>query len=500
MASRTLIALFISLSLLLAASACGEVPGELDYEDIPEMPPGIEGERIQLFIDAVNGADESLMLRFYDECFSEQLKERLPRESVPEFLVSIARETGGIDFHSVRRYDPPWEDQTVAIYRSRNYESWEALVLRYAEGEKPDGLLVGVRLNDARPPSDVEPAGPLTQAELIEETRGFIERLCANDLFSGTVLIAKGDDVLFEHACGEASKRFHARIDMDTKFNLGSMNKMMTATAIMQLVEKGLVSVDDPLGKYADESWFPKETSDRITIHHLLTHTSGLGNYFNETFEQGSRLRWRELDDYRDLVSGDTLAFEPGTDRRYSNTGMFMLGVVVESATGENYFEYMREHVYGPAGMEDTDCYDMDCPVENLAIGYWQPWGPAGCSSGWKNNYYEHVIRGGPAGGGFSTCPDLHRFARALETGVLLAAESRELLWTDHFDQNYGYGFGVADGPAGKVVGHGGGFTGINANLDIFVDGGYIVAVMTNYDQAADAVAATIGELVGRVE
>lgn len=464
------------------------------------MPGGVEGERVRLFFDAVNGDNEALMLRLYDECFSERLKERLPRESVGEFLASIVRETGGIDFHSVRVYDPPRDDHMVVVYRNRNYGTWQALVLHYAEGEKPEGLLWGVGLNDARTPSDVAPPGPITEAACVDEIRTFVERLCAKDLFSGTVLVAKGDDVLFEHACGEASKRFHAPIDMDTKFNIGSMNKMMTSTAIMQLVEKGVVSVDDPLSRYADESWLPKEVSDRITIHHMLTHTSGLGSYFNETFGEGSRLRWRELDDYKDLVAGDTLAFEPGTDWLYSNTGMFMLGVIIESATGQDYFDYMREHIYGPAGMENTDCYDMDCPVENLAIGYWRPWGPSGCVGGWKNNYYEHVVRGGPAGGGFSTCPDLHRFARALEKDVLTSAASRELLWSDHSGHRYGYGFGVADGPGGTVVGHGGGFTGLNANLDIFVDKGYVVAVASNYDQAATPVAEKIGELVGRVE
>jgi CubicO group peptidase (beta-lactamase class C family) len=176
---------------------------------------------------------------------------------------------------------------------------------------------------------------------------------------------------------------------------------------------------------------------------------------------------------------------------------MFMLGVVIESVTGESYFDYIREHIYAPARMVNTDCYDMDCPVENLAIGYWPS---DDCGSGWKNNYYEHVIRGGPAGGGFSTAPDLFQFARALQTGVLLSEESLELLWTDHFDAGYGYGFGLREGPAGKVVGHGGGFTGINANLDIFLDSGYIAVVMTNYDGAGSPVDAKIAEVLGRVE
>jgi CubicO group peptidase (beta-lactamase class C family) len=275
------------------------------------------------------------------------------------------------------------------------------------------------------------------------------------------------------------------------------MNKMFTSVAIMQLVERGLLSVDDPIGSYVDETWLPKEIADVVTIHHLLTHTSGLGSYFNETFENGSRLRWREVEDYKELIYTDTLAFEPGTDWSYSNSGMFMLGVVIESATGEDYFDYVRENIYAPAGMENTDCYDMDCPIENLAIGYWRS---SGCPGGWKNNYYEHVIRGGPAGGGFSTSRDLWRFARALQTGKLVSETSLEQLWTDHFEAGYGYGFGISEGAGGKVVGHGGGFTGINANLDMFLDSGYVSVVMTNYDGAGAPVDTRIAELLGRVE
>ena len=175
---------------------------------------------------------------------------------------------------------------------------------------------------------------------------------------------------------------------------------------------------------------------------------------------------------------------------------MFLLGVVVEQATGQDYFEYIREHIYGPAGMEHSDSYEMDAPVENLAIGY----DPAP-NSPWKyeNNLFKHVIKGGPAGGGFSTVGDLHRFALALLSGALVSEESRALLWTDHAGEGYGYGFGIEEDLNGKVVGHGGGFPGINSNLDIMLDRGYIVAVMSNYGQAASPVASRIATLIARV-
>ncbi|MCK4512710.1 beta-lactamase family protein, partial [bacterium] len=477
MTGRILTALLICA--LSATAALAQAPGELGYTDVSEMPRGTEGERIQMLFDAINDNDAELAERFREECFSDSLKEELSAGDFVGFVERIARRTGSIDFHSIRVYDPPREDQTVIIFWDRNFDAWKAFSFYYAEGEKPDGLLANINASRARTPSDAEPGGPFTEEEAIAHMWPFLNRLCEYDLFSGTVLIGKGNELLLAASCGEASKRFHAPISMDTKFNIGSMNKMFTAVSIMQLVEKGMLSVDDPIGKYVDESWFPGEITDVVTIHHLLTHTSGLGSYFTDEWDAQSRKLYRELDDYKPLFASDTLAFEPGTDWAYSNTGMFMLGVVIESVTGESYFDYIREHIYAPARMVNTDCYDMDCPVENLAIGYWSS---DECGSGWKNNYYEHVIRGGPAGGGFSTAPDLFQFARALQTGVLLSEELLEILWTDHFDAGYGYGFGLREGAAGKVVGHGGGFTGINANLDIFLDSGYIAVVMTNYD------------------
>jgi CubicO group peptidase (beta-lactamase class C family) len=348
----------------------------------------------------------------------------------------------------------------------------------------------------ARTPSNVKES-PLSQKQFTQTIKDLLLRLCEKDVFSGTLLIAKGDKVLLEYACGEATKRFHVPNNIETKFNLGSMNKMFTATAIAHLVEKGLLTYNDPISKYVDESWLPKEITSKVTIHHLLTHSSGLGSYFNETYAKSSRALFRKLDDYKPLVKDEKLAFEPGKRFRYSNTGMFLLGVVIESATGQNYFDYIRENIYVPAGMKNTDCYEMDYPVENLAIGY----SPNQESKyGWQNNFFKHVIKGGPAGGGFSTVRDLLRFARAIQAGKLVSEDSLKILWKDHMGESYGYGFRVAEGSNGKVVGHSGGFPGINANLDIFLDRGYIVAVLSNYDRGASPVAEKISQLLVRVK
>jgi CubicO group peptidase (beta-lactamase class C family) len=293
------------------------------------------------------------------------------------------------------------------------------------------------------------------------------------------------------------NKSDHVLNNVDTKFNLGSMNKMFTATAIAHLVELGKISYDDPISKYIDESWLPKEITEKITIRQLITHTSGLGSFFNETFDRSSRALYRKLDDYKPLIKDEKLAFTPGERFQYSNTGMFLLGVIIEKATGEDYFDYIRRTIYAPAGMANTDCYEMDYPVENLAIGYSpDPKSPYR----WQNNLYKHVVKGSPAGGGFSTVRDLHKFALALESGKFVSPDTLKMLWTDYKGGRYGYGFEVDETDAGKVVGHGGGFAGINSHLNIYPDSGYIVAVMSNYDNGAGPLARRIDETLARVK
>ncbi len=470
------------------------MPGEISYNDESVMPAGKKGERIRSLIATVNSNDPDQISRSIKEESTEKFQKFAPMEEHINLFLNFSRQTGGIDFHSIRTYVPERKEETIVILKDRNFDSWRAFVIKFDKSE--NYLIDGLQFSIARTPSNVNEPN-LSEKQFIQMTKEIIQRIYKRDIFSGTVLIARGEELLLEYACGEASKRFHVPNNMDTKFNLGSMNKMFTATAIAQLVEKGLLSYQDPISKYVDESWLPKEITSKITIHHLLTHTSGLGSYFNETYSKGSRELYRTVEDFKPLVKEEKPAFEPGKRFRYSNTGMLLLGVVIESVTGQSYFDYIRKNIYEPAGMKNSDSYEMDYPVENLAIGYSLD---RKSEYGWQNNLFKHVIKGGPAGGGFSTVGDLHGFARALQTGKLVSVDSLKTLWKDHSGENYGYGFGVVQGPNGKVVGHGGGFPGINGQLDIYLDKGYIVAVLSNYDQGASPVAQKISQLLARVK
>jgi CubicO group peptidase (beta-lactamase class C family) len=206
------------------------------------------------------------------------------------------------------------------------------------------------------------------------------------------------------------------------------------------------------------------------------------------------------VDDYKPLVAEETLAFEPGTRWQYSNTGFLLAGAVIEAVTGRDYFDVVRQRVYARAGMAGSDAYDIDLVVPNLAIGYSRERTSTGPR--WRANTFEHVIRGGPAGGGYSTARDLLAFAEAMKSGRLVSPATAERLWTakpDLGSPEYGFGFGVGRDALGRTAGHSGGFPGIASVLDIYPDSGWTIVVLSNVDGGMSPVAQKLREVAGRI-
>jgi len=464
---------------------------------VSELPRGPIGDRIRELVDTVNAGDPERVRALLENRCTAEFRDFAPMDRHITVFGRLYAQSRGYDIHGVRRYegDAP-ETEVVVIVRNRLTEGWHEFVLNIEP--QPPHRIAGFSFAPGCPPAEQPPGKALTDAEIVRELETFVKRLADADAFSGSVLLAKDGRVLFKGAYGLASKRFDVPNRVDTKFNLGSMNKMFTGVAIAQLVQRGELSLDDRLSKFVSTDWLAREVANKIRIRHLLTHTSGLGGYFNKTYWNASKARFRDLDDYRLLIADSTLAFEPGTRWQYSNTGMFLLGAVIEKVTGRSYFAHVRQNVSAPAGMVNTDCYDMDRPVPNLAMGYSREQGTEG-GPRWSNNLYKHVIRGGPAGGGFSTAEDLLRFDIALRSHKLLDPEHTELVWSSKPELNspgYGFGFLVRGEPDDRVVGHSGGFAGISANLDMFLDSGYTAIVMSNYDGAARPVSSKMQELI----
>ena len=382
------------------------------------------------------------------------------------------------------------DHEIEAIVHSPLTESWLRVSLK-VERDAPHGITeMRIQFTDA--PTDKAEHGKLTDTEIARRVGAYVDRLTAADLFSGKVLLARDGKPFYTKACGLASKAFNVPNRLDTKFNLGSMNKMFTAVAVAQLAQQGKLAFDDVLVKHLPD--YPnKEVASKITIHQLLTHTSGLGDYFTDKFMETSKDRYRRIQDFFPLFVDKPLTGEPGKAFRYSNAGFMVLGAVIEKVSGENYFDHVRKHIYKPSGMSNTDAYEMDRDTPNLAIGYTQGrMGGSGAADGPRNNLFLQVVKGGPAGGGFSTVEDLLRFDIALRNGKLLGKRHAELVLAGKVNPvrrgNAKYAYGFSDEPyrGTRIVGHGGGFPGINGQLDVYHDKGYTVAVLSNYDPPAD--------------
>jgi D-alanyl-D-alanine carboxypeptidase len=262
------------------------------------------------------------------------------------------------------------------------------------------------------------------------------------------------------------------------------MNKMFTAAAVLQLVEAGRVELSAPLGRYLRD--YPNEdVARKVTIHRLLTHTGGTGDIFGYDFDT-HRTELRTLADYVELYGERSPEFEPGSTFAYSNYGFILLGRVIEEVTGQSYYDYVKKHIFEPAGMTRTGSLPERRPVPERSTGYTRPPG----ASNWAPNTGTLPYRGTSAGGGYSTVEDLARFADALLRDELLSSEATELLVSGKVESwpgtRYAYGFEDArDADGNGSVGHGGGAPGMNGDLRIYPKSGYVVAVLANMDPPA---------------
>jgi len=317
----------------------------------------------------------------------------------------------------------------------------------------------------------------------IREIASHLEELDAEEKFSGAVLIARDGSPVLERAYGIANRNYDLPNQLDTKFNLGSMNKMFTAVAVLQLVEQGLISVDDRIIEHLP-AYPNQEVADKVTIHQLLTHTSGMGDMSAQEFSDTSKDKFKQHNDYLPLFVDQPMKFEPGTLSSYSNTGYIVLGLIIEQTSGQTYYDYVRENIYQPCGMTDTDSFETDRVVPNIAIGY------AGNLRNYgelASNFYSLPFKGISAGGGYSTVGDMLKFSNCLLNHQLLSPEFTEILLEGKVDSpipgwegKYAYGFMVSMLNDHRVVGHGGSLPGVCSNLEILPDLGYTVVILSN--------------------
>lgn len=309
--------------------------------------------------------------------------------------------------------------------------------------------------------------------------------------FSGVVLIAKGDDVRFERAYGLASRRFSVPNKTTTRFDVGSITKDLTKAAIGQLAQAGKLRLSDTIATHLP-GYPNKDVAGRITIEQLLRHTSGLGDVFTPEYFNLSRMRLRTLADYLPVYADDALVFEPGTNKRYSNYGYIVLGLIIEAVSGQSYYDYVQRNIFEPAGMTGSGFFEADRITPDVAIGHtkMKP-GSGEPSSEWMENTLRLPVRGASDGGSHSTARDLLKFDRALRQHRLLKpAWSRWYFGGPVPASNEG-------GSDTSIVRVGGAFAGgaPGVNAVVVSDDQWTVVVLANIDPP---VASALGERVIR--
>lgn len=451
-----------SMLMLMTFSAC-----TFAQEASPaKLPATAAGRRVAGFLKAFNAGEDAMRTFYSENVPADALKQR-PIEARLDAYREMRGNLGSLEARRVISAD----ETSVKILIRGTTDEWREMTFLFTEDA--EHKLQGIRVEDAERPRDGEPptnAAPivrLSASELPKQATDYLGGLSKSDDFSGVVMIAHGLDVVFQGAYGLADKTFGVANRENTKFNLGSMCKAFTQIAIGQLIEQGKLHLGDHLGDFLPD--YPnKDAAQKVTVRELLDMSSGIGDFFGPEFAATPKDKIRTLRDYLPFFAGKALEFEPGTNHRYSNGGYVVLGLVVEKVAGQDYFSYVRDHIFQPAGMRDTDWSAVDDPVSDRAEGYTRESAQAAGSKGRGSNVYFLPARGSSAGGGYSTAPDLLKFSFALQSGQLRIPD---------FGQ---YGKAPVSGFPG--IGIAGGSPGVNAALEIDPRNGYTIIVLSNYD------------------
>jgi CubicO group peptidase (beta-lactamase class C family) len=327
-------------------------------------------------------------------------------------------------------------------------------------------------------------ASSIASAQDVARMEQLIRARVDDKTFMGTVLVARGDEIILSKGYGSANLEWNIPNTPSTKFRLGSVTKQFTAASILLLAEQGKLALEDPVKKHwpdAPAAW------DAITIQHLLNHTSGIPNFTNyPEYMQEWKFHPSPPDKSLAHVVDKPLDFAPGARMNYSNSGYVLLGLIVERASGLSYADFARDNIFKPLGMNDSG-YDVSSAIlPQRAAGY----SPGG--GGMINTAYVDMTIPHGAGALYSTTEDLLRWTQGLFGGRLLSAASLEKMTTPA-QNNYAFGLVVTETGGRKMIQHNGGIEGFNTELRYYPDSKITVAVLANLNGAA------AGQLAGQL-
>lgn len=318
------------------------------------------------------------------------------------------------------------------------------------------------------------PLSPTATDAIAQEADAYLTKLMELQQFNGAVLIARGDQLLLKKGYGFANYEWGIKNTPQTKFRIGSLTKQFTAAAILQLQEQGLLSVDDALSEYIPD--YPE--GDRITLHHLLTHTSGIFDITSIPGFLESTVNPSPVEETIEWFKHKPMDFEPGSDYKYSNSGYVLLGHIIEKVSGQRFGDYLKTHIFEPLNMHNSGQDLHQTLLEDRASGY---------SMDEDNRLMNarYIDMSVPIGGGslYSTVEDLYLWDRALYEGPILNQNSLEAMFTPYL-ANYAYGWGVVELFGRKRISHTGGINGFASNIARYVEDDLVIIVLSNFEFA----------------
>ncbi|WBB63806.1 serine hydrolase [Streptomyces sp. WMMC500] len=341
-----------------------------------------------------------------------------------------------------------------------------------------------------RVPGTLRPGGELDR---------YIAQMAAEDRFSGTVLLTHRNRPVLSRSHGWADRARRIANGPETRFVVGSIAKTFTAVAIAQLAARGEVAYGGTVGAYLDG--FPAEIAQHVTVHQMLTHTSGLGDFYSAEFVEQAK-NWDTVEEFWDglmaVMRTLKLEFTPGTRTDYSNAGFIILGGIVAQMAG-SYYDHMRSRLFTPAGMDSSDFSTKPEVLADRRVAH-----PYALQDG------EHVdiidsdlLIGTPAGGAYASAPDMVRFAHAFQDGATLLdragaqlVASPKLPPSTDNDRFAAYGLTAHLTNGQWSYAKNGGFQGASNNIEWFPESGWVAAVLCNYADSAEPVSDKARELI----
>jgi len=428
----------------------------------------------------------------------------LPDTPAGRFVSTWLKAYNSADPKELARYNALYGRTTAPQIWIDTHAMTGRLTPMRAEAQGPDNLtvLLSAEIGDAfwRQTVTIDPANPLKvidsglsqadrppefaiprlpRAELNRMTERKLAADAAADRFSGTIMVQRHGKLIYQGAAGLADRVARLPVRMDTKFRIGSANKMFTAIGVLQLVEEGRIALDAPVGAYLDD--YPNAAfAKTVTIRQLLSHTGGAGDIFTPEYA-ARRGEVRTLADYVALF-GDRAPDTSSEGRNaYANYGFVLLGRIIETVSGEDYYAYVRRRIFEPAGMADTASLPEEVEVPRRSRGYTR-----GGDGKLVDNADTLPWRGSAAGGGYTTAADMIRFADALLSGKLLSKAMLEQATTpQHPDGWYGLGFWIEGEGVSRRWGHGGGAPGMNAAFRVYPALDAVIVALSNLDPLA---------------